>query len=86
MNAQAIQHEILKTLNDAGGHKLLEDVLCAQVRSRLRPMPSKAELDDAITNLKQMGMILADENELEPENPYWLMDERGEAYALKHRL
>lgn len=86
MNTQAIQHELIKTLHEASGHPLLEDVLCAQAESRVRPRPTKADLDDAIDNLKQKGFILAAENELDPENPFWQLDERGEAYARKARL
>lgn len=80
------QIEILKTLRDASGHPLLESVLRSQVDVRLRPRPSKAEFDDGITNLRAKGFIAIKENELESEDPYWLLDERGEAFAIQQRL
>lgn len=81
-----IKHELLKTLREASGHPLLEDVLRAQAETRIRPRPTKADLDDALNDLKRLGFIAAQENELEPENPYWVLDERGQAYCITKRL
>lgn len=81
-----IQHEILRTLANASGHPLMEDVIQAQVESRLRPRPTNAEFDDAMLNLRTRGFIAVKENELDPEQPFWLLDERGEAYIIKAKL
>jgi hypothetical protein len=86
MNTQAVQNEILSVLSSADGHPLLQDVLQAQVNSRLRPRPAQADFDDALDNLKRIGFIVCKANDLQPENPYWHLDERGEAYVAKQRL
>lgn len=86
MNTQDIQNQFIRTLHDASGHPLLEDVLRAQVKSRLRPVPATADLDDAIDNLKQRGFIVCKENEMDGANPYWLLGERGEGHAIKMGL
>jgi hypothetical protein len=86
MNTQDIQTQFIRTLHDASGHPLLEDVLRAQVETRLRPRPTKADLDEAIDNLKRVGFIVCKENEMDGTNPYWLLGERGEAHALKMGL
>ena len=84
MNKQMLQNEIVKTLADAGGHPLLQDVLLSQVKARMRPIPAQADFDDGMDNLKRLGFIKVKENELDPENPYWILDERGEAHALRN--
>lgn len=86
MNTQDHQHHILRTLREAAGHPLLEDVLRSQAESRIRPRPTRADLDDAIDNLRSRGFIAVVANELQPDNPYWILDERGEAYCVKARL
>lgn len=81
-----IQHEILRILHNASGHPMLEDVIQAQAESRLRPRPTKAGFEDAMVNLRANGFIAVMENQLDPEKPYWLLDERGEAYVIRQKL
>lgn len=80
------QIEILRVLKDATGHPLLESVLRSQVDVRLRPRPTKADYDDAITNLRSKGFIAIKGNELDDEDPYWMLDEKGEAFAIQQKL
>lgn len=84
MNA-SVQLHILKTLHDAAGHPLPEDVLKLQVDSRARPRPTAQVFKDCIAHLKSIGHIVDRANELEPANPWWMLDEKGEAYAAKQR-
>lgn len=86
MNVQLIQTETLKTLKEADGHPLLESVLVSQIETRVRPRPSRDEIQTILIKMNGAGFIMRKENELDPDNTYWLLDERGEAMATKMRL
>lgn len=82
---ESTQLHILKTLWDAAGHPLCQDVLKMQVDSRARPRPSQEMFATCLENLQNIGHILRRENEMDSTNPYWLLDEKGEAWATKQR-
>lgn len=81
-----LQIEILRILREASGHPLLLSVLRAQVDVRVRPRPLKAVVDDALSNLSSKGFVIESENELDDADPFYQLDEKGEAYAVKQRL
>lgn len=78
--------EILAVLASAAGHPLMLSVLRAQVELRVRPRPHKAVFDAALQAMQDNGHILQRENELDADDPYFQLDERGEALAAKLRL
>lgn len=78
--------EILRVLADAAGHPLLESVLRSQVESRVRPRPLKAVLDSALQDMQDRGLILQTANDLDDTDPFFVLDDKGEALAAKHRL
>ncbi len=86
MSQLDIKHQLLSTLAMTDGRPLLEEVMIAQSNSRLSPRPTKADYDDAINGLRSDGYILCEENEMEPNNPYWLLDEKGLAYCRRKGL
>jgi hypothetical protein len=77
---------ILAVLASASGHPLMLSVLRAQVELRARPRPLKAVFDATLQDMQDKGHILQRENELEADDPYYQLDERGEALAAKLRL
>lgn len=81
-----LQLEIIRILRDAAGHPLLLSVLRAQVDVRVRPRPLKGIVDAALANLSQRGFIIESANELDEADPYYQLDEKGEAFAVKQRL
>ncbi|MBB5033159.1 hypothetical protein [Prosthecobacter vanneervenii] len=81
-----LQIEIIRILREAVGHPLLLSVLRAQVDVRVRPRPLKAVVDDALSNLSAKGYIIESPNELDDADPYYQLDEKGEAFAAKQRL
>jgi hypothetical protein len=78
--------QILAVLASASGHPLMLSVLRAQVELRMRPRPLKAVFDAALEEMQNKGHILQRENELDADDPYFQLDERGEALAHKLRL
>ena len=86
MSQLDIKHQLLTTLRMTEGRPLLEEVMIAQSNSRLSPRPTKADYDDAITALRSDGYILCEENEMEPENPYWVLEDKGIAYCKRKGL
>jgi hypothetical protein len=78
--------QILAVLASASGHPLMLSVLRAQVELRMRPRPLKAVFDAALEDMQNKGHILQRENELDANDPYFQLDERGEALAHKLRL
>jgi hypothetical protein len=78
--------EILAVLASASGHPLMLSVLRAQVELRVRPRPLKAVFDAVLEDMQTKGHILQRENELDADDPYFQLDERGEALAHKLRL
>jgi hypothetical protein len=78
--------QILAVLASASGHPLMLSVLRAQVELRMRPRPLKAVFDAALEDMQNKGHILQRENELDADDPYFQLDERGEALAHKLRL
>lgn len=78
--------EILTVLASASGHPLLLSVLRAQVELRVRPRPLKAVFDAALQDMQDKGHILMRENELDADDPYFQLDERGETLVHKLRL
>lgn len=81
-----LQAAILKALSDAVGHPLLLSVLHRHVDLEVRPRPHKAVFDAALQDMQDKGHILMRENELDADDPYFQLDERGEALAAKLRL
>ncbi len=81
-----LQLQILQVLADAAGHPLLRSVLRLQVEARVRPKPMKAMFDDAIDAMWLKGLIINRSNELDDEDPFFLLDEKGEALVTKLRL
>jgi hypothetical protein len=81
-----IKHQILSVLTSTDGRPLLESVMTAQCNARLSPRPPKADYDDAITALRSDGYIKAEGNEMEPQDPYWLLEDKGVAYAARKGL
>ena len=88
MNAENIILEILKTLAQADGHPLADDVLRLQVECRVRPRPLKAFMDECLRTMEERGLIMQRENELDltGTNPLWLLDEKGQSMATRMRL
>ena len=78
--------EIIRILRDAEGHPLLLSVLRAQVDARVRPRPLKALVDDALQTLQQKAFILQTPNDMDDGDPFFLLDERGAAWAAQQRL
>jgi hypothetical protein len=78
--------EILAVLASATGHPLMLSVLRAQVELRVRPRPLKSVFDSAIQDMQDRQLILQRENELDADDPYFQLDERGEAMVAKLRL
>jgi hypothetical protein len=78
--------QILAVLASASGHPLMLSVLRAQVELRMRPRPLKAVFDATLEDMQNKGHILQRENELDADDPYFQLDERGEALAHKLRL
>lgn len=81
-----IQKFILRTLRDATGYPLPQDVLLLQVKDRCRPPPSDEAVMANVQALLKLRFIITQPNELDDSNPCWLLDERGEAYTIKKRL
>lgn len=86
MNTEDTQLQILKTLAQADGHPLAQDVLVLQVEARVRPRPTRAGIHECITSMQHRGLVLSQPNELAESNPYWLLDEKGQALATRMRL
>lgn len=86
MNAEDIQREILRTLAQADGHPLQQDVLIMQVQSRVRPRPADTEVINGVDAMQQRGLIMSQPNDFAPSNPLWLLDEKGQALATRLRL
>ena len=78
--------QILQVLADAAGHPLLQSVLRLQVESRVRPRPLKAVFEAELQGMQDRGLVLTKDNDLDPDDPYILLDEKGEAQAAKLRL
>lgn len=78
--------QILAVLADAAGHPLLRSVLVLQVEARVRPRPLKAVFDAEIAAMHSKGLILFKDNDLDDDDPFVLLDERGEVLAAKNRL
>lgn len=78
--------QILQVLADAAGHPLLRSVLVLQVESRVRPRPLKAVFDATFDDMIVKGQILTKDNDLDDDDPYVLLDEKGEALVARHRL
>ncbi|MFZ2276305.1 MAG: hypothetical protein WAW39_00845 [Prosthecobacter sp.] len=78
--------EIIRILREAEGHPLLLSVVRAQIDARVRPRPMKGLVDDAIETLMQKSYILQTPNEMDDADPFYLLDERGAAYAAQQRL
>ena len=83
MNLQA---QILAILAAASGHPLMLSVLRAQVELRVRPRPLKSVFDSALQDMQDKGHILMRENELDGDDPFFQLDERGETLVHKLRL
>lgn len=83
---EKIQHQILSTLKDAAGYPLAQDVLVLQVRAHCRPVPQDAEIQAQVKHLAGIRFIADLPNELDEENPCWVLDERGQAYVITKRL
>lgn len=81
-----LQSQILAILAAASGHPLMLSVLRAQVELRVRPRPLKSLFDAALQDMQDKGHILQRENELDADDPYFQLDERGETLAHKLRL
>jgi len=77
---------ILAVLAAASGHPLMLSVLRAQVELRIRPRPHQAVFAAALQDMQDKGHILQRENELDADDPFFQLDERGEAIAHKLRL
>ncbi len=88
MNAEDIIRQILKTLVQAEGHPLPEDVLRMHVDYGIRPRPLKAIVTECLRSMEERGLIMSQANELDMtgENPLWQMDEKGQAMATRLRL
>jgi hypothetical protein len=78
--------QILAVLASASGHPLMLSVLRAQVELRMRPRPLKAVFDAVLEDMQNKGHILQRENELDSEDPYFQLDERGQTLAATLRL
>jgi hypothetical protein len=78
--------QILQVLADAAGHPLLKSVLRLQVESRVRPRPLKAVFQAELQGMQDRGLVMTKDNELDPDDPFYLLDEKGEAQAAKLRL
>lgn len=78
--------QILQVLADASGHPLLRSVLRLQVEARVRPRPLKAVFDAEFETMRIKGLILTKDNDLDDDDPFVLLDEKGEAQAAKLRL
>ncbi len=74
---------ILRILADTDGHPLEEDVLMEHVDARLRPRPSRASFDDAITILKSEGYIRVQEGGFGGDEARWNITEKGETWLNK---
>jgi len=81
-----LQPEILAVLASASGHPLMLSVLRAQVELRVRPRPLKSVFDAALQDMQDKGHILMRENELDEDDPFFQLDERGENLVHKLRL
>lgn len=86
MSQLDIKHQLLSVLASTDGRPLLETVMVAQCNARLSPRPAKADYDDAITALRADGYIKAEGNEMEPDDPYWLLEDKGVAYVARKGL
>lgn len=75
---------ILRILNDASGHPLLESVLAAQVNARLRPKPEPAELAQSLRDLTVTGRITSMLNDMDEADAYWVLTEKGMAWLAAH--
>jgi hypothetical protein len=80
MKQSDICRTMLRILADADGHPLSEDVMLEHVGARLRPVPPRAALDDALITLKSGGHIKAREGDFGDEEPKWLITEKGETW------
>ena len=78
--------QILAVLASASGHPLMLSVLRAQVELRVRPRPLKAVFDATLDDMQNKGHILQRENELDADDPYFQLDERGQTLAATLRL
>jgi hypothetical protein len=78
--------QILQVLADAAGHPLLKSVLRLQVEARVRPRPLKAVFEAELQGMQDRGLVMMKDNELDPDDPFYLLDEKGEAQAAKLRL
>lgn len=88
MNAEDIILHTLRTLVQAEGHPLPQDVLIAQVECRVKPRPKSGEVLDSIKVMEQRGLIAQRPYDLDltGNNPCWLLDEKGQAMATRMRL
>lgn len=86
MNAQQIQTETFKTLHQAAGHPLLESVLVSQLETRVRPRPAREHIQTVLVKMNGAGFIMRQANELDSEDCYWLLDEKGQAQVTRMRL
>jgi hypothetical protein len=86
MSTEVIQLEILRTLVQAEGHPLQQDVLILQVQTRVRPRPANADVESGIQAMLQRALIISQPNEFAASNPFWLLDEKGQATATRLRL
>lgn len=75
---------ILRILNDASGHPLLESVLCAQVNARIRPKPTAEEFAQSLHDLSVSARIASMSNDLDDADKYWLLTEKGAAWIMAH--
>lgn len=80
MKTSDICRTILRILADTDSHPITEEVLIEHVNARLRPVPPKAQMDDALTILKSAGHIKAREGDFGDEDPKWLITEKGDAW------
>lgn len=78
--------EIIRILREAEGHPLLLSVVRAQIDARVRPRPMKALVDDAIATLLQGAYIMEMTNEMDRADPFYVLGERGAAFATQQNL
>lgn len=80
------QIEIIRILHEASRHPLCLSVIRAQLDVRMRPRPLKAVVDQAISNLLSKSYIIEKPNDFDADDPYYLLDEPGEAHATQQRM
>ncbi|TXH18467.1 MAG: hypothetical protein E6R03_02110 [Hyphomicrobiaceae bacterium] len=77
MKTADICRTLLNILADTDGHPLAEDILQEHLNARLRPVPPKAQFDDAMVILKAEGYIKAMGGDFGAEDAKWHITERG---------